>query len=831
MKRKAIICALFAFCFMIFSLSVAYATDGEQSVQEKLISSDGEYEYCFLDDGSVEITRYMGTDYAITIPERIDGCSVSSIGESAFCRCAELKEVTVPGHIRRIGSDAFANHYGSHLTKVNLSYGLEEIGPNAFYQQSEIEAISIPESVSIIGLGAFDSCYGLKDVAIPDGLAFIAPFAFCKCGLTSLIIPDSVVSIGSYAFCECGLTMLTIPNSVVYIGEMAFAGCSNLTDVTISEATSIIRGGAFDATPWFEEKCEEIESVSINGNLLRYCGNGSNVQIPNGVTAICDGVFSYNSNLESVVVPEGVTFIGESAFENCVNLKSITIPDSVIYIGESAFCGCENLKSIEIPEGVTSIGWETFALCFELENITIPESVSNIGYCAFAQCGNLKKIEIPGSLVHLGLYALLFNDTDGDSLLSVKINSTRSSCRLGGWNFQSGKVVNLTLPVGSIEDLHRFDSLARLTLLPDGSSSIPAGAFSDCDNLVEVSIPEEIVSFGKGAFEGTPWLSALRARSDFVIVNDVLVEYNGHESNVVIPDGVTAISGNAFSECSNLVNISIPESVVSFDEGVFEGTIWLDTKREQSDFVIVNDILLDYCGDDCEVTVPDGVTKIAPGTFSGNSNLTKVRLPDSIKEIGARAFMDCENLKDITIPSNVVDIGDRAFCNCISLTEIIVPDCVAKIGSGAFCGCSKLASIVLPEGITEIESETFSGCSCLRDVMIPDRVESIEWRAFEGCESINTVLIPHTVSYIGEESFCNCGNLRDLTIPEGVTAIGDAAFVGCRNLMNLRIPKSVMFLGQNSYITDCERTLVYVIHGSFAEYFAAFAGPSIVVVE
>ena len=95
--------------------------------------------------------------------------------------------------------------------------------------------------------------------------------------------------------------------------------------------------------------------VIENGVLKKYTGEGGDVVIPEGVTAIGNLAFSYCKNLQSIVIPEGVTKIGREAFEDCTNLQSIVIPESVNEIGDFAFISCSNLQSVVIPEGVAEI--------------------------------------------------------------------------------------------------------------------------------------------------------------------------------------------------------------------------------------------------------------------------------------------------------------------------------------------------------------------------------------------------------------------------------------------------------------------------------------------
>lgn len=111
--------------------------------------------------------------------------------------------------------------------------------------------------------------------------------------------------------------------------------------------------------------------------------------IPDGVTSIGSGVFSFCSGLTGVTIPDSVTSIGNGAFYHC-SLKSVTVPDSVTSIGCNVFQYCSHLKNVVVGNGITSIGYSAFFGCFDLTNVTIGNNVTSIGLDAFACCDNLK---------------------------------------------------------------------------------------------------------------------------------------------------------------------------------------------------------------------------------------------------------------------------------------------------------------------------------------------------------------------------------------------------------------------------------------------------------
>ena len=167
-----------------------------------------DFEYSILDDGTVKITDYTGSDSKLVIPGTIDGKKVTSIGGYAFEYCESLTSVTIPNSVTSIGGWAFKNC-------------------------TSLIRITIPNGVTSIGSGAFINCANLKSITIPNSVTSIGYYAFSYCpSLTSITIPNNVTSIGDYAFEHCvRLTSITIPNSVTSIEYYAFYNCTSLTDV------------------------------------------------------------------------------------------------------------------------------------------------------------------------------------------------------------------------------------------------------------------------------------------------------------------------------------------------------------------------------------------------------------------------------------------------------------------------------------------------------------------------------------------------------------------------------------------------------------------------
>ena len=168
------------------------------------------------------------------------------------------------------------------------------------------------------------------------------------------------------------------------------------------------------------------------------------------------------------------------------------------------------------------------------------------------------------------------------------------------------------------------------------------------------------------------------------------------------------------------------------------------------------------------ITIPNSVTSIGDDAFSGCTGLTSITIPNSVTSIGDRAFDGCTGLTSITIPNSVTIIGRETFSGCTSLTSITIPNSVTSIGGWAFSGCHGLTSITIPNSVTSIGKWAFSHCTGLTSITIPNSVTSIGERAFLGCKNIENVYcyaetVPSTETDAFKEAYIEYATLH---VPE-----------------------------------------------------------------
>lgn len=229
-----------------------------------LISSTtaGAEDYLYeVSSGTITITGYTGPGGVVSVPSRINGLPVASIGQMAFRDCSTVTRVRLPEGVTTISDWAF---WGcTALEDLELPDSLTTIGGYAFQGCVRMGRFAVPGQVTAIAPGTFGDCIGLATVSLPDRLVTIGEGAFGGSGLTNITLPDSVYDLGDRAFWYCtNLSEVTLPGSLTNIGRMAFFNCTALTRLVVPGGVSSIRDNAF-------ENCENLGAVCFQGNAPR----------------------------------------------------------------------------------------------------------------------------------------------------------------------------------------------------------------------------------------------------------------------------------------------------------------------------------------------------------------------------------------------------------------------------------------------------------------------------------------------------------------------------------------------------------------------------------
>ncbi|MCI6616952.1 leucine-rich repeat protein [Ruminococcus sp.] len=533
---------------------------------------------------------------------------VTEISESAFSGCNNLESITITENITQIdtfnlslgnlkainveNNDNFTSVDGvlfdkSKETLIKYPAGKEEesysipfgtisIGDYAFYRSQHINHITVPESVTHIGNSAFWGSYNLVDVTLPDSITHIGSRVFYDTACRNITLPDSVISLGRYDIDTPDPYESYVVNDIIYTGKIAYYASFN--------------------------------SSSTTGSAV----------IKNGTIAIADGAFA-RREYETIILPGSLINIGNNAFKECCNLSNITIPKNVTDIGCDAFTDC-NLSEVTIPANVKNIGEHAFGY-------THPFNYDTLTYEYF----KIDNFTIKGIK---GTAAEQYATDNGFNFIDISGTYDDPSTQYDYTILEDG-TIQLTKYNGNDTDVE-----IPFEINGQKVTSIGNNAFSECNTIYSIVIPDSVTSIGNAAFSNCSTLESIS-----------------------IPDSVTSIGNAAFSNCSTLESISIPDSVESIGSSAFS---WCERLKN--------------------IIIPDSVTIINDYTFFGCEKLESITISNNVTSIGNSAFMNCYSLLELSIPDGVTSIANCAFENC-SLESIVIPKSVTSIEPYAFYNC------------------------------------------------------------------------------------------------------------------------------------------------
>ena len=548
------------------------------------------WEYSLDDDKNATITAYNGYSSSLVIPTKIDGYTVTKIGDRAFEYNTRLVMVVIPDSVTVIGIQAF--YECKNLSSVTLSKGLVDLQQQAFGECTKLTSITIPKSLERCydggWGGAFDNS-GLNQVNFEEGITAIPSYLFADTiALETIVIPDTVTSIGDGAFRESSaLKNAIISDSVTVIGIQAFYGCKNLSSVTLSKGLVDLQQQAFG-------ECTKLTSITIPKSLER------------SSDGIYGGAFDH-SGLATVKFEDGVKMIPNYLFADATTLETIVIPDSVTSIGVYSFANCSALKNITIPYSVTKIDSHAFSNCTSLETITIPESIKELGDYAFYGCTSLTAIKFPSLITEIGS-----GMCDGcTSLVTVKMGDKITS--IGDNAFQ-----NCT-------------SLKNITLSPE-TEYINSNAFSNCDSLESIVIPDKVTVIYNDAFSDCDKLSSVTLSKALEQIGESAFNNCDALTSIKIPDSVETIGYRAFYGCEKLADVNMGNGVSKLYSEAFRLCPALTKIVLSNNLTSIPEYAFADCTKLTDVTIYPGVTEIATNAFSYPAKTTMRGLKGSYAE-------------------------------------------------------------------------------------------------------------------------------------------------------------------------------------------------------
>ena len=273
---------------------------------------------------------------------------------------------------------------------------------------------------------------------------------------------------------------------------------------------------------------------------------------------------------------------------------------------------------------------------------------------------------------------------------------------------------------------------------------------------------------------------------------------------------MTSIGRYAFSGCSGLTSVEIPNNVTTIGDGAFQNCTGLTSVEIPNSVTSISKYAFDGCSGLTSVEIPNSVTSIGESAFSGCSGLTSVTIPNSVTSIGEYAFYGTalfDNQPDGvvyidkwacaykgTMPSNThielmegtVGIADRAFNGYDDLTSVTIPNSVTSIGGSAFRYTAWFDN--QPDGVVYAGKVAYTYKGTMprnTHIELMEGTVGIADYAFNDYYGLTSVTIPNSVTRIGKGAFYHCSGLTSVEIPNSVTSIGDGAFYDCDGLTSV----------------------------------------------
>lgn len=814
-----------------------------------------------------------------------DTHSFTSIGDNAFAGAKNLTECVVPETVTSIGSDAFDGcTLGSDPLK-NLAASSEavKIGANA-YKGNKFADVTIPEGYTDIADGTFLDCTSLATLnkasgvdlvlgniktigseafkntklnfdpiaATEDTLESVGKGAFENCtAIPSVVYPSGtgVSKIEADTFKGCtGLKIVTIPEEIKQIDSNSFKGDTTLTTVTLPNSiTTVVPDNTSDngqiSSSAFDG-CARIKTASLPASLT---GDANGTTTPSDfvlsaskdslkeltVTGDSDNVtvgtaLQGAAKLEKVVIGAGITAIGttdlafagtlvslddtrpKGAFSDCKNLSSVTLPDGLTVIGDGSFQETGKLQYVSVPSSVTTIGRNAFANSgLESDPLSGATGAISIASGAFAGCNKLPSVTLPSGVtvindsVFKGCSSLTDPDLANSTVTTIGDHAYEDCISLGA-DVSGKKTLDLPSTVTKIgTDAFRNTGLEKIAI------KVPTSASPDITT----------VSLGECAFADNTKL----------------------ESVSIADKAITTIPSNAFSGCTSLKVMSVPEGVKTIDSQAFAGDTSLNKVTLPSSIEKITDIKVDAFKD-CPVTelvLPAHLTNLTADEKAYLKELfphvTTVTVqpssPDSIsdgKKLGDALSVYGKQLTNVTLSSGITEIVADALKDT-GIESLTIPTTVDTLGSGAFSGCTSLKELEIPAKLTHVENLVKESGLEKLTVTAPanaaDESATTVGEAFQNTTTLKSLTIGEHVTALGGTPrpsgtsaengvFSGCTGLTEVTLPSTLQAIGDGTFEGCSVLDTLKqtdadgtpvsgkdnqVPDSVKQIGENAF--------------------------------
>ena len=847
---------------------------------------------------------------------------ITTIEEYTFYCCTNLKNITIPDTVTFIDRAAFEGC--NNLETISIPDSVTSIGWRAFFECNSLKSIIIPDGIRSIGYQMFYGCSSLEWVSLPNSVEGIDQFAFRGCsGLQSIIIPSSVTEIEYAAFMLCD-ALTTIYYGGTEEGWSTISiegnnGCLNGVRKYYFSQTEPQKEGYFwhfdtdGKTPvsWGNEPNYSYGleySLNSDGKGYTVVGIGDCIDkdliIPSTheglpVNAIGENAFNGNTDITYVLIDRAVTSIGQGAFNLCKSLKNVyyngtkeeweTLCSSIGVSNDYLIDAKVYYFSQTQPEegffwhldtdGKTPVSWGvesdySVGLKYSLNTDEKGYTVVGIGYC------NDTDLVIPATYRELPVTAIGSNAFESvRSFKSVSIPASVTT--IGEKAFASCGVTSVTFATNSqltTVDRYAFFSSSSLQsiALPDGVTTIGVAAFNGCNNITSISIPDSVTTIENRAldFDSSAFTVYNNAKYLGNSTNPYLVLVRAIDTSITtcnIHTDTKLIYAFAFTDCTLLTSVTIPDSVTIIGNSVFYKCDALESLIIGSGVTSIGDGIIYYESYDAKLKSvyyggsAEEWNTIAIGKYNGNlTDATRYYYSATAPLEEGNFWHYIEDVPTVwtyttvTFDLNAEEGSDTlesakyyysASCTLPTLerpgyvfkgwtldnsveTPVIFTDAVWQITDDtvAFTAVweadSQMTGFTFTTKAVVVGGGTQNSCTITGytgsggDVVIPNGVTTIGNGIFQFNTSITSVVIPDSVTTIGDNAFDQCESLKTVTFGTNsqLTTIGGSAFSFCPMIESISISDSVTSIGKNAFYYCNSLSTVY--YGGTAEEWA-----------
>lgn len=744
-----------------------------------------------------------------------------------------LKSITIPSTVKSIGESAFRNC--DALTSIVIPDGVETLGNYVVFECDNLLSATIGEGVTTIPYSAFDDDYALSVVSLPSTLVTISNYAFNTCrSLTSITIPENVASIGENAFTECD--KLTSVYSLPLTPPSMGSGSSHPFYDAVSRAKLYVKSTAMTAyqgseqwdlfqnkSSFDQQACAQptfaltdymlTMSTTTTGATIYYTTDGTDpttsslkytAPIPflkNGTVraiAVKDGMD--NSAVSEFVktnyqVPAPVATMDENYVVtiNCETPQIDGFPETKIYyiINTDSYPWYETIAQgrtdWQLYEGPIQLSEPRFVHAYVVREGWIDSQLTNYDFYN-AYYTTMPWYEWVSEKGKLRLY-----NYDEDATVYYTLDGSDPTKDSYVYNPEDSIVIdhNLTVKWIAMRDKHFNSGIGSYTIT-DATTKFVDGPITyrriDGSTALEVEVTSNINSskYYSGDVVVPSEITVANTTYQVTRIGDGAFSDCTQLTSITLPETVVSIGYNAFYNANQLKKIEFTGSHISLDFGAFDGCNQLGEVIFHGQLTKMDPRAFRYCYALESITIPGGFTRIEGSSFAGCTNLKQISIPEGVTYIGEQTFEGCSSLTSIQLPSTLEKIDHWAFRNS-AMQSIVIPDNVTYIGDDVFSGCATLTSVTLPAQLETLGNSVFYNCYGLRSISLPEGLKTIKYQTFLGCSGLTTVQLPSTLTTIGERAFVNCSALRTITLPESVNKIDENAFSGCSSLESVYV--------------------------------------------